>query len=213
MSPIRHVMADKNKLFRLSYRINIQRAAVLSLLFVILLFQLLPKRIETKKVELEPVFLSFTIEEIPVTRQTVRRGRPAPKKPVVPLPSEDPSIPEDLTIDETLIQWDAGDSPFGRSGLTTGRADTIPPRPLVQVMPEYPESLRKQKIEGSVRLLLKVDGNGSVINVVIAENSTGSDLCAEAALEAAKRSSYLPARAGERMLEMWTSCVFTFKPE
>ena len=206
-------MADKHKLFRLSYRINIQRAAVISLSMLILLFQLLPKKMERKIVEPRPVMLSFIIEDIPATRQSVRRGRPAPKKPVVPLPSEDPAFPEDATIDETSIDWEAGDSPFGFSGLTAGRADTIPPRPLIQVMPEYPETLRKKNVAGSVRLLIKVGDAGSVLDVVVSYNSTGNDLCAQASVDAAKRSTYMPARMDDRFIEMWTTCVFTFRPE
>ena len=158
-------------------------------------------------------FLSFKIEEIPITRQTLRRGRPAPQRPVIPLPVEEPSVPEDATIDETEIQWERGDSPFGMSGLTTGRADTIPPRPLVQVMPEYPEMLRRQNVSGSVRLLIKISTTGSVLNVVVSKNTTGSQLCANAAVDAAERSRYLPAQYADERIAMWTSCVFSFKPD
>ncbi|MBN2000812.1 TonB family protein [candidate division KSB1 bacterium] len=203
----------KNFHFNLKYTCHIELCVVIVLSLLLLIIHITPKKFKKNILELEPVFLSFKVEEIPQTTQTVRRGKPAPEKPVIPLPVEELSLPEDATIDFTDIRWDFGDSPLGYSGLTTGRADTIPPRPLVQVMPEYPEELRKQKIAGSVRLLVKVNTSGLVEDVVVSTNSTGHNLCEAAAKEAALKSQYVPGVSGEEKIPMWIVCVYSFSPE
>jgi len=204
-------MNNINKLYQLSHRIHIEKAIIVSLLLIIILFNVFPKRINIKYKEPEPVTLSLKIEDIPATEQKIRRGYPAPTRPVIPVPSEEPLFPENDTIDESTIQWNLGDSQFGTSGITIGKIDTIPPRPLVQVLPEYPEKLQRKKIEGSVKLFIKIDESGKVINVVVSTNSTGSEICKNAAIEAAYKSKYIPAIADKKNISMWTTCIYSFK--
>jgi len=198
---------------RVGYKKRLELALVLTLAATILLFILVPKRFERHVAKLPPVIANFTLEEVPVTRQLVKRGHPIPTRPVIPLPTEELSVPEYETIDETNIKWDLGDSPFAFNGLTMSRADTIPPRPLLQVFPEYPDEERKRNARGNVRLLIKVSAGGKVVNVVVSRNTTGSDLCAKAAIDAAYRSLYVPARSANRFVDMWTICDYGFKPE
>ncbi len=202
----------KNYFFQQAYAKHVELGFIAALVLLLSILYIVPKKFNTKYTEPKVVFLSFNVEDIPRTTQTVRRGRPAPTKPVVPVPVEEPSLPDDVTIDPTDIQWD-GDSPLGFSGLTTGRADTIPPRPLVQVMPEYPEALRKQKIAGNVRLLVKVDKSGKVKDVVVSTNTTGREACETAAKEAAYRSQYVPGVSGGEKIDMWVVCVYGFHPD
>jgi TonB family protein len=194
------------------YQKNLERGFIVALLLVIFLLQLLPKRFPAKKVELAPHLIRFIVQEVPRTKQTIRRGQPVPQKPAVPIASEEPEVPEDQTIDSTVIRWNAGDSPYGSAGLTAGKLDTLPPRPIVQVMPEYPEELRKKGVKGVVRLLVRVDENGMVQDVVISSNSTGNQECENAAREAAYQSRYVPAYYKEKTLSVWTICEYSFKP-
>ncbi len=198
--------------FKLAYRTTIKKSLVISLAFLLILLHILPKNVEHKKKALPVVPFTFEIEEVPITRQQVRRGV-RPQKPLVPVPSEEPDIPVDETIDETIIDWNVGDSPFGVGGLTMGRADTIPPRPIVQVLPEYPRELLKQNVRGIVKLMLWVNEKGRVEEAVVVENGTGNEECAKAALEAAKKNSYLPATIGKKKVASWVACTYSFKPE
>ena len=204
-------MNNINKLYQLSHRIHIEKAIIISLLLIIILFHSFPKRINVKYKEPERVVLSLKIDDIPATEQKIRRGQPAPTRPVIPVPSEEPLFPENDTIDETIINWKLGDSPFGTSGITIGKVDTIPPRPLVQVLPEYSEELQKKKIEGNVKLLIKIDESGKVINVVVSTNTTQSEICKNAAIEAAYKSKYIPAMADNKNISMWTTCIYRFE--
>ena len=84
---------------------------------------------------------------------------------MIPIASEDPDIPQDVTIDETMIDWNAGDARTGNSGLTVGRTDTIPPRPIVQVLPEYPPGLQREAVV-KIRFWVLPDGRvGTMIPV------------------------------------------------
>ena len=198
---------------KLAYKKTIEKALIFSLFFFLLLLHIFPKRVEQKATELPPLDFKFEIEEIPVTEQRVRRGRRPPQKPVIPVASEDPDIPPDATIDETLLDWEAGDDIAGQSGITSCSNDMIPPRPIVQVLPEYPKELQKQNVRGIVKVRLYVNEKGEIEEAVISENTTNSEACAEAALAAAKKSTYLPASAGGEKIATWVTCTYSFEPD
>jgi len=206
-------MESQFKKVRITYQKRLEIALIISLSLMILVFLVVPRRFAHQQPEIKPVFIRFDIEDIPLTKQYVKRGQPKPRRPVIPLPTEEPSVPEDETIEETNINWNIGDSPFALDGITASRADTIPPRPLVQVFPEYPEQERKRNIAGTVRLLVKINSSGKVINVVVSKNTTGSKLCERAAVQAAYRSTYIPAKSANRNIAMWTICDYGFKPD
>ena len=205
-------MTKHNKIYYSLRRLRLEKTLVFLLLGIIILINIVPKRFAARKPEHKSIYLRFTLVAVPATRQLVKRGRPRPRKPVVPIPVEDIEFPMDATIEETTIQWDIGDSLFGNAGITAGRADTIPPRPLMQVMPAYPEELRKQKVKGSVKLLVRIGRRGQVKDIVIAANSTGNQLCEKIAKEAAGRSKYVPAISRNKNIEMWTTLVYSFNP-
>jgi TonB family protein len=198
---------------KLLYQKTIEKSLVFSLAFLIALVHIFPKTVELKKKELPPLDIVITVEDVPVTRQMVRRGVRPPKRPVIPVASEDPDVPMDATIDETLLDWNAGDHMFGNAGLTAGKLDTIPPRPLVQVLPEYPKELQKKNVRGTVKVMLYIDEKGRVQEAVVADNTTNSRMCADAALEAAKKSTYRPASIGNEKVATWVACIYTFKPD
>jgi TonB family protein len=201
-----------NKQFIRAYYSRLEKTTVISLLFFILFFLLMPKKIDIKLMEPKPLHLSIKIEDVPITIQQVRRGIKKPSRPTIPLPVEDLSVPEDETIDSTVIDLDAGFSLFGKGVLNATKADTVPPRPIRQVIPGYPEEDQKREISGVIGLLIKVNKKGKVVNVVVTSNSTGSVFCEKAAIEAAYQSSYYPAALADKPVEMWTVVEYGFKP-
>ncbi len=198
--------------FKLAYQRTIEKSLVIVLAFLITILHIFPKSIQFSPKPPQAVNFTFTVEMMPITVQRIRRGLP-PEKPVVPVPSEDPDVPLDATIDETIIDWNLGDSPFGNAAFTSGGQDTIPARPLVQILPEYPQELQKLNIRGTVKLMLWVNEAGRVVEAVIVENKTGSKKCADAALEAAKKNTYVPATIGARKVASWVVCIYSYKPE
>ncbi len=198
---------------KLTYQKTIEKSLIISLAFLIILVHLFPKNVVLEPKDLPPLPFVFEVEDIPATQQMVRRGSQPPQRPVIPVASEDPDIPMDATIDETLLDWNAGDNLYGNSGFTAGKADTIPPRPIVQVLPDYPKELQKQNVRGTVKVMLYVNESGSVQEAVVTENTTNNEICADAALEAAKKSSYIPASIGEEKVGAWVASVYSFQPD
>ncbi len=196
-----------------AYNRRLDRSLITALLLLIFAFLFLPKKIERHPFSIKPIEVHIVVQEIPATLQTVQRGKPRPEKPQIPLAVEDPAVPEDATIAETDLRLDLGTSLWGTAGLTAAPADTLLPRPVLRVMPDYPEEAKKLKRAGAVRLLLRIDKQGIVRQVIVAENTTGSEECASAAVDAAQRSTYVPGRIDNRPNEMWVICEYGFAPE
>lgn len=200
----------KRNIFREQYQINLEKATITSLCLIILLLFLFP-RIQLKRpVKIEGPVTSIFVEDIPVTRQGVPRQ--PPPKPVVPIPSEDESIPEDVTIEDTELDFDQFSLPQGTggSGIMVGQVEIFQPRPIFEVIPEYSEDLQKKGIEGIVKLHLHIDRFGRVIDVLVLENSTGSNTCSNAASEAAWKGRYIPAKKNGELTDIWITRTYSF---
>lgn len=201
-------LANKN-LLRSKYTVNIEKASIIALLLVILLFLLFPRIKIRPSVKAEKVITSLTVENIPITRQSTP-GKPPPK-PVVPIPSEDDLIPDDVTIEDTELTFERLLFSSGQgAGDIIGSLQILQPRPIFEVIPEYSEELQKKGIQGVVKLHLHIDQSGQVIDVMVLENSSGSDICANAARSAALKGRYLPAKKNGAPIDLWITRTYTF---
>lgn len=189
------------------YRINIERSLMLTLLLFIILIYISP-RLDVKLEEKQLSNFIISVENIPVTHQL--RRLPPPPKPTVPVPSEDESIPEDETIPETILNQDRllDDLTEGLIGIAGN--NVMPPRPIAWVFPEYPEDEKKKGVRGTVKLSIHINEKGNVIEVLVIENTTGSQKCAKAAIEAAYRSRFQPAREGNKAINFWIIQPYRF---
>ncbi len=192
---------------RSDYQRRLEKSAILALSLFILCFLLCPKFDQTKKEKARVVFTSLSVEDIPVTRQSTRHS--SPPKPSVPIPSDDEMIPENLTIDETELDYFLASDGRG-TGLTADRPTIFQPRPIFEVIPEYPQELQKKGIEGLVKLHLHVDETGKVVEAIVLENTTNNTLCENAAKAAALKGRYLPAKSTNKKVEMWITRTYTF---
>ncbi len=187
------------------YRRNIEKAFLITLAFFLALVLGRPRfALEVSK-GLKPG-IQITVENIPATRQF--RRPPPPPRPTIPVPSDDPTIPEDLTIEETTLKYTSYDEI--PEGPTSSGARFVPPRPIAWVFPEYPEEERKRGVQGLVRLSLHIDETGRVIEAIVIENTTGSEKCAQAAIAAALGSRFSPAREGSRPVSHWITQPYRF---
>jgi TonB family protein len=189
------------------YQILLEKSTILALLLVIILFLIFPKIKVDKPIEMKRIGTVLTLEEIPVTRQG--SARKPPPRPVVPIPSEDDIIPDDVTIDDTELSFENFASTLG-SGSALEPISIFQPRPIFEVIPEYSEDLQKKGIEGVVKLHLHIDQSGQVIDVIILENTTGSAVCANAAKEAALKGRYIPAKKDDKPTDLWIARTYTF---
>lgn len=196
----RKTRADKH----LQYTLNLQKALIVTLLaFIFLVHLRLGIDLDSEPQPLPKIIID--VENIPATRQA-HRPLP-PKKPAVPVPSDDVALPEDLTIQEMDLSFSE------MSGVAQQPAAMIkkPPRPIIWQLPEYPESERKSRVEGFVKANIHVDATGKVTEVIILENSTNNDKCAQAARKAAFASRFLPAQENGKAVPAWISQQYEFR--
>lgn len=190
-----------------NYQINLEKAMIVVLCLVILLFLLFPKFNLTQNKPEGIIFTSLNIEDIPITRQGMRRK--PPPKPAVPIPSENESIPDDLTIEDTEINFDLLSNQIGQ-GILSGRPAIFQPRPIFEVIPEYFYELQKKGIEGLVKLHLHINKYGRVERAIVIENTTNSEICANAAKTAALKCRYVPAKSSGKTVDIWITRTYTF---
>ena len=190
---------------RQRYSLRVKKSLVLVLLLLIGIFQVWKRWPQTEVVpELPEVNVYLDVESVPITRQGVRK--PPPARPVVPIPTEEPTVPEDLTIEEPKQQTTGLENLPEGEGLEA----IVPPRPVAEVFPEYPERERKRGVQGEVELMLLVDERGTVQNVQVLRNTTGSKLCARAAVQAAYQTRFVPARKKGRFVAVWIRKTYKF---
>jgi TonB family protein len=191
-----------------SPQLRFEKALACSLALLIVLFVAF-QRFNIKPRSFEKVFFNPTIESVPITRQGGTRVQP--RRPATPVPVDDPKIPLDETIDTTELNYDIYPyNPEGMGGPVGGQPRIVPPRPVAEVFPEYPESARKKGQKGSVKLNLFIDLHGNVTEVVVVSNSTDSDECAKEAVKAARASRFLPAQQGGKAVGTWTVREYGF---
>ncbi|MBU2703480.1 protein TonB [Sporomusaceae bacterium BoRhaA] len=80
----------------------------------------------------------------------------------------------------------------GGGGVGRGSGGYTHPEILSQVTPKYPESARRQGIEGTVVLKIQILSNGRP-GFVSAYHSSGSDMLDDAAVEAVQQWRFIPA--------------------
>lgn len=86
----------------------------------------------------------------------------------------------------------------------------IKPKPLVIPKPDYPELARRAGMEGKVIVEAIVDVDGSVIDAKIFKSS-GIPILDEAAIVAARRSKFTPAKQRDKFVRVRVNMPFDFR--
>jgi len=183
--------------------------SLIAVLLIFIILSFISRRIPQGKSEIKYISVDhMNIVNIPVTSQG---GLPRPPTiPEVPIPVEDDFIPPDETIEDTnlelyedLIRLDD----YGKgSGVVAVR-----PRPIRDVIPEYPERERKKGIKAEVVVKLLVNSSGSVDSVQIVSNTTNNKSFEKAAKKAAYKTKYLPAKVKRENIALWIMRKYTWK--
>jgi len=136
-----------------------------------------------------------TISVYPVVAPTTQ-GSPAqvPSRPDIPIPVPMEDVPEPEPTDDFQLSFDEFNvgQDLGGAGNQPGFQGSGNPRPLVEVLPEYPDKLRRQGISGIVELGLLVNHNGLVDSVWVLRNTTENPELEQLAINAAAQSQYMP---------------------
>lgn len=203
-------MFTHNKL-RQDYPRNRDLSLIVSLVICIVLIRVAAEidalQYETPEVTIPPV----TVENIPITHQG--KKKPPPPRPVVPIPSDSEDIPSEETIEPIELEFfvdNAADGGGGEGEAGVGSPTRTPPRPIAWVIPEYPEKEKKRGVKGEVKVSIQIDATGRVIDAVVIENTTGSELCAQSALKAALASRFIPAKVNGKPKADWLIMPYRF---
>jgi TonB family C-terminal domain len=152
-------------------------------------------------------------EEINIQAQ-LEEPPPPPPKLQISLPEEIIETTEEtadtIQIRET-VSFDEFSPPPPAPTQTVFEVYEVdePPQPIVQVQPEYPEVARKAGLEGRVIVAAVVDENGNVIQAYI--HSSTNSIFNEAALEAAKKMKFKPAKQKDIAVKVKVLIPFVFK--
>ncbi len=211
-------MVEKYEIEKSRYRLRVEKGLIFALLCMILLF-LFSRRIPYHAKKQNKVFVSIiTSEMIPMTSQEGGSQR-RPSLPQVPIPSDDEYLPDYETIEPTdLDLWEGipfvdgtgtGNGLFGGSGDGTGGGGGGL-RPILEVIPEYPEEERKKGLTGIVELSININAEGIVDSVLVLNNTTRSRRLEQSAVEAAYRSRYAPLPDQYKSLSRWIERAYRF---
>jgi protein TonB len=104
------------------------------------------------------------------------------------------------------------DSASGRDSARAGGPPTgfVQPRGGYQFQPAYPESARRDGIQGVTLLEFEVLANGRVGHIRVAQSAGHPDLD-QAAVEAVKRWRFEPARRGRQPIGVWVTLPVRFE--
>lgn len=159
---------------------------------------------------------SIDVVEIPPTAQ--ERAQAAPARPQVPIEARDEAEVQDLTIMDTELYEQASVAVPEKLQETGAVQDEPPPmefwmveeKPVQvnQVMPVYPEIARQAGMEGDVFVEMVVGTDGSVEEVRILR---GQPVFHEAAIEAARKARFTPARQNDRPVRVKVAQRISFR--
>jgi protein TonB len=196
---------------KLKFR-RVFEASLVVTLIVLILFLYSFKKFEAGYVLEKTVDVKIETVEIPQTEQINRP--PPPARPSIPIASEDEDIPDELTIDETEIDFtqpidDAPPPPpEEEEPIVEFYALSDKPEVINRVEPAYPDLARKAGIEGMVVVKVLIGTKGDVEKVEVVKSHPMLD---DAAMDAAKQFKFKPGKQRDRFVKVWMTIPFTFR--
>jgi len=216
---------------RLSYYRRVMGAMVVVLLSAIALVRWWPSPSSSSRPDVfrEQPTDPITLREVQPTRQSEEKtpAPPAPLPPVV-VPN-DVLVKEKLKIGEGELQVDTPENDEklqdGADRATAARQPDTGARLLRNVQPNYPEAARENEVRARIEVEVEIAANGRVTDAhirrrwLLSETDTPQPVSTlghgleDAALTAARRSLFRPARADGRPVSTRTVLTFTFGPD
>ncbi len=208
-NPHANLKLQNKKVFEISF--------VVTILLLIGTFQL-ARQITLATSAVESVILKIEVADIPVTEQFKRP--PPPIRPSVPIPTEEESIPDDLTIASTDIDL----SNIPPPPPPPSEEDEIPIFVAYDEAPEiigglstlqkflkYPRLAQTAGIEGVVFVKVLVGVKGETERTEILSAKPANLGFEESAMAAIKKIKWIPAKQRDRNIRVWVSIPVQFK--
>lgn len=195
---------------RIGYKRTLELSFIITLLFLCSLFFSFQKyegRYELPSMPLKDII----IEVIPPTVQPPKLP-PKPQIPTVFIPDDDASALEENVVTDIFDidpALDIGPPPAEEIEHIFNTWETsVKPEIKFQAMPDYPEIARKAGIEGKVSVTVVISEKGNVIKATILK---GIPMLNDAALAAAKKCTFFPARQRDKYVKVKMSIPFEFR--
>lgn len=194
------------------YKRTLEISIILTLLTVSTLFYSF-KSFEPKS-SLIAKYVPEPTEVIIMDRTIQMYKPPVPPQPVIPVPSDDPEISDEVTWDindidiEELIKDSGAPPPDDQEEAIPFVFVSEKPEIVKKVQPIYPELARKAHIEGMVVVEILIDKKGNVEKTEVIKSIPMLD---EAAVDAAMQCKFTPGKQRDKFVKVKMAIPFSFK--
>jgi protein TonB len=190
------------------YALALRLSTVAALVFTTLAFLILPKEFVVEAYKLKRSVESI-MEALPPTLEELAKPPEAAKPAMVPVAAASEAEVKAVTTDATNVvevvrRTDETDIPV----VPFWKVE-VKPQPINIPVPTYPDMARTAGIEGQAVVEALVDVDGSVADARILKPSGNASLD-QAAVDAAMRSKFSPARQRDKAVRVWVSIPFRF---
>jgi len=193
---------------KLMYGVYIRAGMFSSIIIVILLFLFVPYA-EPEPFKLKKDIVTM-VEEISAMMEKFEEPPPE-ERPKVAVEAESEVEEAVETIAATEFEED-----LIRTMPTGPEIEIVPyykvevkPKPIFIPRPQYPDLARQAGIEGKTVVKALVDIDGSIIAAKILKSS-GNQMLDQAALAAARKSKFTPAKQRDKFVRVWVAIPVTF---
>ena len=201
---------------KLRYPITVRATLLVSVVLLITTMVAFPRFDVISSLE-KNVHVDIEQFDIPQTQQF--ELPPPPSRPAMPVESENEDLADDVTIEETelddFVEWDSPPPPPDEGPRVRFIPYDDPPVPVggygaIQQHIVYPEIAQEAGIEGTVVIQAFVSKKGKVTETLVLKSipNTGLD---EAAMEAIKKTKFIPAKQRDRAVGVWISIPVNFR--
>ncbi len=195
---------------KLMYGVYLRVGMFSSLVIFVMLFLFVPYA-EPRPFELKKEIITM-VEEISAMMEKFEEPPPV-ERPKVAIEAESEVAEEAVeTIAITEFQED-----IIRTMPTGPEIEIVPyykvevkPKPIHIPKPRYPELARKAGIEGNTVIKALVDIDGSIIDAQVLKSS-GNQMLDQAALAAARKAKFTPAKQRDKYVRVWVSIPINFR--
>jgi len=190
------------------YALALRVATVAALVLATLAFLILPKEFVVQAYKLRRS-VETIMEALPPQLEELAKPPEAQKPATVPIAAQSEAEVQAATIDPTNVvevmrRTDETDIPV----VPFWKVE-VKPQPINIPIPTYPDMARTAGIEGQSVVEALVDVDGSVADARILKPSGNASLD-QAAVDAAMRSKFSPARQRDNAVRVWVSIPFRF---
>ena len=201
---------------KLRYPITVRAMILVSIIILMTLMLAYPKFEVSQFIQKE---IRVDIEQFDIPQTQQFELPPPPSRPSIPVESESEDLADDVTIEETELDFfqemESPPPPPDEGPRVRFIPYDDPPVPIggygaIQRNIIYPEIAQEAGIDGQVIVQAFVDKKGIVKETIILKGipNTGLD---EAAMDAIRKTKFQPAKQRDRPVGVWISIPVNFR--